>query len=227
MAVMGIDIYSFIKGAIICEKQLKTCIYSETDNTEVFIPNGGLAARYAAIRYLLQKKGYLVENLAYFEPCLEMLGRWWLQLHGETEGKTTEAILPTLCCFSEDLHAIGQYIQEGGRFLFETFLDSFIPSGNVIPGSDFDDGLSFLNGKLCDNLNPAVSNAAAMAYYEAGIPVLRFVSDKINEESLGFFMYMQMVSAYFSAAFLGVEPFDQNGVEQYKKNLKYELGRRI
>jgi glucose-6-phosphate isomerase len=211
MAVMGVDIKSFIKGAETCEKLLKSD------------PLGGIAARYSVIRHLLQKRGFVVEVLSYFEPRLEMLGCWWLQLHGETEGKKAEALLPTLSCFSEDLHAIGQYYQEGGRFLFETFLDFFKPTGAIIPGSTFDDGLSVLEGKSFDHLNPAVSKAVSEAHHEAGIPVLRFKSDKLDEESLGEFMYMQMLSAYFSAAFLDVEPFDQNGVEQYKRNLRREL----
>ena len=212
MAIMGVDIRSFVKGAETCEKTLKSN------------PLGGIAARYSAIRALLQKMGFVVEALSYFEPRLEMLGRWWLQLHSETEGKKPEAILPTLSCFSEDLHAIGQYYQEGGRFLFETFLDFFKPTGAIIPGSTFDDGLSVLEGKSFDHLNQAVSKAVSEAHHEAGIPVLRFKSDKLDEESLGEFMYMQMLSAYFSAAFLDVEPFDQNGVEQYKRNLRRELG---
>ena len=211
MAVMGADIGAFIKGAETCEKRLKAD------------PTGGMAARYAVIRHLLQKKGFIVESLAYFEPCLEMLGRWWLQLHGETEGKKPEAVLPTLSCFSEDLHAIGQYYQEGGRFIFETFLNFFKQSGKTIPASSFDDGFSILDGKSFDCLNPAVSKAAAKAHYDDGIPVIRFDADRVDEESLGDFMYSQMVSAYFSAAFLGVEPFDQNGVELYKRNLRHEL----
>jgi glucose-6-phosphate isomerase len=211
MAVMGVDIGRFIAGALACEKRLKAD------------PLGGAAARYAAIRYLLQQKGFTAENFAFFEPRLEKLGRWWLQLHGETEGKNSRAVLPFLTSYSEDLHAIGQYIQEGGRFIFETFLDFFYKSGLVIPHSDFDDGFFYLDGKSGDCLNPAVSEATAKAHYEVGIPVLRFSAEKIDEEILGEFMYLQMLSVYFSAAFLGVEPFDQNGVEQYKRNLQIEL----
>jgi glucose-6-phosphate isomerase len=211
MAVMGADIRRFIAGAEACEKRLKA------DS------QGGIAARYAAIRYLLQGKGFTVENFAFFEPPLEKLGRWWLQLHGETEGKNGRAVLPLLTGYSEDLHAIGQYIQEGGRFLFETFLDFFYKTDVVIPPSDFDDGFFYLDGKSADCFNPAVSEATAKAHYGEGIPVLRFSAEKIDEETLGEFMYLQMLSAYFSAAFLGVEPFNQDGVEQYKRNLQIEL----
>jgi glucose-6-phosphate isomerase len=211
MAVMGADIHRFIAGAVAGEKRLKT------DSL------GGAAARYAAIRYLLQQKGFMAENMAFFEPRLEKLGRWWLQLHGETEGKNSNAILPFLTCYSEDLHAIGQYIQEGRRFLFETFLDFFYKTDLAIPDMDLDDGFSYLDGRSGDCLNPAVSAATARAHYEGGIPVLRFVTGNIDEETLGEFMYMQMLSSYFSAAFLGVEPFNQDGVEQYKRNLQLEL----
>jgi glucose-6-phosphate isomerase len=212
MAVMGADIRKFIEGAESCEKRLKND------------PTGGIAARYAAIRHLLQKKGYIVESLSYFEPSLEKLGRWWLQLHGETEGKTPEAILPILSCYSEDLHAIGQYYQEGGRFIFETFLNFFKPSNQSIPISSFGDGFSALDGKSLNILNPAVAKATAEAHYEAGIPVLKFNVEKVDEESLAEFMYMQMLSTCFSTAFLGIEPYEQNGVDLYKNNLRRELG---
>jgi glucose-6-phosphate isomerase len=169
MAVMGADIRRFIAGAVACEKELKA------DSL------GGAAARYAAIRYLLQRKGFAAENLAFFEPRLEKLGRWWLQLHGETEGKNGSAVLPFLTCYSEDLHAIGQYIQEGGRFLFETFLDFFYKTDLKIPPADLDDGFSYLDGRSAGCLNPAVSAATARAHYEDGIPVLRFAADGIDE----------------------------------------------
>jgi glucose-6-phosphate isomerase len=211
MAVMGVDIRRFIAGAAAGEKRLKAD------------PLGGAAARYAAIRYLLRRKGFVAENFAFFEPRLEKLGRWWLQLHGETEGKNGQAVLPFLTSYSEDLHAIGQYIQEGGRFLFETFLDFYYKTELMIPCSDFDDGFFYLDGKYGDCLNPAVSAATAKAHYEDGIPVLRFSSERIDEETLGEFMYLQMLSSYFSAAFLGVEPFNQDGVERYKRNLQIEL----
>jgi len=215
MAVMGADIKNFIKGGAAAESRFKSD------------PLGGIPARYAAVRNLLQKKGFNVEAFSYFEPCLEMLARWWLQLHGESEGKKAESILPVMSCFSEDLHAIGQYYQEGGRFFFETFLDFFKPVYQKIPASAFDDGLSYLEGRSADCLNPAVSKATADAHYEAGVPVLRFSAEKINEECIGEFMYMQMLSTYFSAAFMGVEPFDQNGVESYKRNLQCNLQREL
>lgn len=214
MAIAGVNIKNFIKGAKICADHLKLSW------------KGGAALRYAVIRHLLQTKGFAVEALCYFEPCFEMLARWWLQLHGESEGKKPDALLPVISCFSEDLHAIGQYYQEGGRFLFETFLDFFHCSDLTVPASDFDDNLSYIEGRPFSFLNRSVSKAVADAHCQAGIPLLRFESDKLDEEILGEFMYMQMLSAYFSAAFLGVEPFDQNGVEMYKRNLQYELKKR-
>ena len=211
MAIMGADIHGLIRGARNCEKNLKAD------------QSGGIAAKYAAYRHLLQQKGFGVEVLSYFEPSLQMLARWWMQLHGESEGKKLESIMPVISCYSEDLHAMGQYYQEGGRFFFETFLDFFIPTNTIIPPSAFDDGLSYLENRSLDSLNPAVSRATADAHFTADVPVLRFTADKVNEETLGEFMYMQMLSTYFSAAFLEAEPFDQNGVESYKQNLQFEL----
>ena len=211
MAIMGVDILNVVKGAKDCEKNLKAD------------QSGGIAAKYAAYRYLLQQKGFGVEVLSYFEPSLQMLARWFMQLHGESEGKKLESIMPVISCYSEDLHAMGQYYQEGGRFFFETFLDFFIPTNTVIPASAFDDGLSYLENRSLDSLNPAVSKATADAHFTADVPVLRFTADRVNEETLAEFMYMQMLSTYFSAAFLEAEPFDQNGVESYKQNLQHEL----
>jgi len=211
MAVMGADINGFVKGAREAELRYKAD------------KNGGMPARYAAVRHLLLQKGFTVEAFSYFEPCFEMLARWWLQLHGESEGKKPESILPVMSCFSEDLHAIGQYYQEGGRFFFETFLNFFKPAKRDVPLSGFKDGLEYLDGKSLDCLNPAVSKATADAHKEAGVPVMGFSAENVNEECIGEFMYAQMLSTYFSAAFMGVEPFDQNGVESYKKNLQREL----
>ncbi|MCL2832181.1 MAG: hypothetical protein FWD78_03335 [Treponema sp.] len=215
MAVMGADIEGFVRGGLNSELRLKSGAKSDAGGHE--------SVRYAAARHLLRQKGFTAEAFSYFEPSLQMLARWWLQLHGETEGKNTQAVLPTMSCFSEDLHAIGQYYQEGGRFFFETFLDFFKPKKINLPASAWDDGLSYLEGKSLDCLNPAVSKATSDAHYGAGVPVLKFSADKVDEETIGEFMYMQMLSTYFSAAFLGVEPFDQNGVESYKRNLAREL----
>lgn len=214
MAVAGADIVRIAACASACEVYLAQSPYMDN-----------IAVRYAAIRHLLAKKGFMVENLAYFEPCLEYLGRWWLQLHGETEGKCEDAILPMTTSFSEDLHAIGQYIQEGRRFIFETLLDIINSSPLAIPSDSIEDGFAYLNGKPYDSMNTAVISATAKAHSEDGIPVLMLRASRADEEFFAEFMYFNMLSAYLSCAFLGIEPFDQNGVEAYKKNLYRGLGK--
>lgn len=212
MAVMGVDIRAFVAAASECEHNMK--------NTALLLNS---AVRYAAIRCLLQRKGFFVENLAYFEPRLEKFSKWWLQLHGETEGKNAAAVLPMTTLFSEDLHAIGQYIQQGGRFIFETLLNVIESTGEPIPSGTIDDGFSYLDGKTYDILNQTVFSATAKAHSEGGIPVLELCAPRPSEAMFGEMMYWQMFSSYMSAALMGVEPFDQNGVENYKRNMQKAL----
>lgn len=214
MAVAGADIKRLAGYASACEAELMSAPFLEN-----------IALRYAAIRYLLAEKGFLVENLAYFEPRLEYLGKWWLQLHGETEGKCQEAVLPMTTSFSEDLHAIGQYIQDGRRFIFETFVDATDKKPLTIPHDAIEDGFGYLDGKRYDAMNLAVMSATAKAHFSDGIPVLTLSAPAVSYEFLAEFMYFNMVSAYITAALLGVEPFDQHGVEAYKKNFYRELGK--
>ena len=214
MAVMGVDIAHFLDGAAAGRHHLGNQPLEQNS-----------ALRYAVVRSLLQAQGFLVENLACFEPSLEQFARWWLQLHGETEGKVPRAILPMTTAFSEDLHAIGQYIQQGPRVIFETFLDMMTPTTAPVPESQIDDGFSYLDGQPLDHLNRAVLTATAQAHADAGIPVLRLTTDAPSPAAFGELMYQQMVSAYAAAALLGVEPFDQPGVESYKRNLQKELRR--
>lgn len=214
MAVAGCDIQKFVESGIKCQKELENMPIKDNP-----------AVRYAVSRALLQKEGFLVENLAYFEPSLEYFARWWLQLHGESEGKNENAILPYTTSFSEDLHAIGQYIQQGRRFLSETFLNMRSDDDFVIPDSSFDDGFSYLDGKDFSSINSAVYNGTLKAHYDGGIPVMQFICDSPSEGSLAEIMYINMLSTYISSALINVEPFDQPGVEGYKKNMYKELGR--
>lgn len=214
MTVAGCDVDAFVKGGIDCQKELEAMPISQNP-----------AVRYAVCRYLLQKQGFTVENLAYFEPSLEYFARWWLQLHGESEGKNGLAVLPYTTSFSEDLHAIGQFIQQGGRFLSETFLDMRFKDDFVIPDTTFEDGFSYLDKKNFSSINSAVFNGTLKAHYDDGIPVMQFVCGAPNEATLAEMMYVNMLSTYVSSALIGVEPFDQPGVEGYKKNMYKELGR--
>ena len=212
MAVMDVDIRAFKSGALDCEHYLKKAP-----------PVKNSAVRYAAIRFLLQKKGFLVENLACFEPHLERFSKWWLQLHGETEGKNDNAILPVITQFSEDLHAIGQYIQQGRRFIFETLLHMMERTGVLISTSGVEDGFSYLDGKYYDTLNETVFSAVARAHSEGGIPVIKLFASDLSEAAFGELMYWQMFSSYMSGALMGIEPFDQEGVENYKRIMRKEL----
>ncbi len=214
MTVAGCDVDAFVKSGIDCQKELEAMPISQNP-----------AVRYAVCRYLLQKQGFTVENLAYFEPSLEYFARWWLQLHGESEGKNSLAVLPYTTSFSEDLHAIGQFIQQGGRFLSETFLDMRFDDDFVIPDTTFEDGFSYLDKKNFSSINSAVFNGTLKAHYDDGIPVMQFVCGAPNEATLAEMMYVNMLSTYVSSALIGVEPFDQPGVEGYKKNMYKELGR--
>ncbi len=214
MAVAGCDIDKFVQSAISCQKELEEMPIKENP-----------AVRYAVARAILQEKGFFVENLAYFEPSLEYFARWWLQLHGESEGKNENAVLPYTTSFSEDLHAIGQYIQEGRLFLSETFLDMRFDDDFVIPDTEFGDGFSYLDDKEFSSINSAVFDGTLKAHYDGEIPVMIFSCQKPSEESLAEIMYINMLSTYISSALISVEPFDQPGVEGYKNNMYKILGR--
>ncbi|MFI3166674.1 MAG: glucose-6-phosphate isomerase [Bacillota bacterium] len=211
MLVAGVDIYAFIAGG---NFGVMASLDSDLHNN--------IAVRYAAARYALSQKGFMVESFCNFEPRMEYFSKWALQLHGESEGKNQNAILPTIANFSEDLHAIGQYIAEGKKFIFETFLDFRNKTNIKIQNDGFCDGFEYLDGKDFDALNDAVLHGSRKAHFEAGVPVLTFSADEISEITLGELMYVFMMSTYLSSALIGVEPFDQNGVEGYKKNM-YKL----
>ena len=212
MAVMGIDINKVVQGA----KKMKNIVTS----TDI---KSNISAKYVACRQILSKKGFGVENLCYFEPELDYFARWWLQLFGESEGKFDGAILPYTCNFSEDLHAIGQYIQEGKKNIFETFLQGISSADFVIEKDDFftnpADGFEYLDGKNFSILNNAVFHGSKKAHEDAGIPVGTLDFGNLTEEIFGELFYFFMFSCYFSCMASNVNPFDQNGVEDYKKNM--------
>ncbi len=214
MMVAGVSVDKFVSGGKNGEDVSKS---SDLKNN--------IAVRYACIRHLLAEKGFFVQNFCHFEPCMEHFAKWALQLHGESEGKNQKAILPIISNFSEDLHAIGQYIQEGRSCIFETFLDFRKKSETMIAKTDFVDGFEYLDGKKYDLLNQAVLEGSRKAHFAAGIPVMTFHAEKISEKSLGELMYIFMMSTYISSVLIGVEPFDQNGVEGYKRNMYEILGK--
>lgn len=215
MAVAGVDIRQLIRGAGVAERELKNTAYLENP-----------ACRYAVARNLLFEKGFVIESLVTLEPSLNYFARWWVQLFSESEGKNQRCIFPSSCLFSEDLHAIGQYIQEGKRIVMETFLDArFSNPHQLIPQSRISDGFEYLNGKPFDVLNEAVYQAAFTSHWHDGVPCFQFHCGELTPALFGELFYLFMLSCNISAALIGVNPYGQPGVEVYKRNMYRILGK--
>lgn len=210
MAAGGVDIQKMLEGAKAMEEHLKNTPLEENE-----------AVRYAIIRNLLYKKGYKVEVLADFEPTMEYFAKWWVQLFGESEGKDGCGIYPTACNYSEDLHSLGQYMQEGQRILMETFIHILEEPGEVKfePEPMNADGFSYLDGKDFTDLNAAAYQATIEAHAGGGVPCMEITVPKLNEYYLGQLFYFFMMSCYLSGRIHDVNPFDQNGVEAYKNKM--------
>lgn len=185
------------------------------------ISNGGLAAEYAAVRNCLLDKHYDIEILANFEPQFTSFNEWWKQLFGESEGKDGLGIFPASVVDSTDLHSMGQYIQEGRRNLFETFvqIDSDLGHATVPAMNDNLDGLAYLEGKELDYINKKACEATKAAHKDGGVPVLEIKMPSLDERSLGGLIYFFEMSCALSGFVLGVNPFNQPGVEAYKNNM--------
>lgn len=216
MAVSGLDIRKMLAGARDMEQLLKSVQCQENP-----------AVLYAVIRNLLLKKGYGVEILSHFEPRLEYFAKWWIQLFGESEGKNLTGIYPTTCSYSEDLHSLGQYIQQGKRFLLESFLTIEEPQGSlVIPEAQRDqDGFDYLEGKEFAALNEAAYQATLEAHHNGGVPCMVIHLPGLNEYYLGQLFYFFEYACFVSGNLLGVDPFDQPGVEAYKTKMFEILGK--
>jgi glucose-6-phosphate isomerase len=182
---------------------------------------------YATIRNVLYEKGFAVEILASFEPSFSYMAEWWKQLFGESEGKGQKGILPDSMTFTTDLHSLGQYVQDGKRQLFETFVNfEQSPVEIVVPSSDDDsDGLNYLSGKNLSFANQKAYQATALAHSEGGVPVMSLNLPELNARAVGYFIYFMELSAAVSAYTLGVNPFNQPGVEAYKNHMFRLLGR--
>lgn len=213
LAASGHDVRALLDGARYAALEL------QDEDVET-----NCAYRYAAIRQLLHSKGYDIELLASFEPSLKYFHEWWKQLFGESEGKGRQGIFPSAVSYSTDLHAIGQYIQDGRRFLFETLLH-FHDIGNdqAIPfeGDDRDE-LNYLAAKSLNEINALSKEGTALAHAEGGVPVIKIELAKLDEFNLGYLIYFFMKACAMSAYLSGVNPFDQPGVEAYK-NKMFEL----
>lgn len=218
LAVQGYDIRAFMSGA----KKAATDLQAN----DIF---RNQAYQYAATRQLLLSKGYEVEVLASFEPALKNLHEWWKQLFGESEGKGRDGILPAAVSFSTDLHSIGQYIQDGKRFLFETLLHFHeVEEDCEVPyDSQNKDQLNYLSDKSLNIINDIATQGTAMAHVEGGVPVISIEVGRLDEYHLGYVMYFFMKACAMSAYLQGVNPFDQPGVEAYKQKMFELLGKNI
>jgi glucose-6-phosphate isomerase len=214
IAAAGIDIRSFFYGAVAACEEISAA--PEHD-----------ALRYAALRYLFLKNGYDVEALAVFEPKLQDVGRWWQQLFGESEGKEETGLFPTVVQYTTDLHSLGQYMQQGQRNLIETFLMTEEAPGDLaIPKTDDDvDGLNYVAGKTMADVTHAAYDGTAQAHADGGVPNMTLQLDAIAPAPLGELLYFFEHAVAVSGYLLDVNPFNQPGVEDYKREMYDRLGR--
>ena len=216
IAVSGADIEKIMKGA-------------QDGYVEYLDPliEKNNAYRYALTRQLLYNKGYTIEILVNYEPAMQMFAEWWKQLFGESEGKDGKGIYPTSAVFTTDLHSLGQYIQEGKPNLFETVI--FIKDTGKDMNIGFEDknidGLNYLADKTMNFVNEKAFEGTLSAHYEGGIPNLVINIPRIDEYNFGNIVYFFEKACAVSACLLGVNPFDQPGVEKYKKKMFELLGK--
>jgi Glucose-6-phosphate isomerase len=211
IAVAGFDIAKLVEGAKQMTEQCKPEV--------AFAQNP--AEQYAAIRNVLYNKGKKVEMLVNFNPKLHFMAEWWKQLYGESEGKENKGIFPAAADFSTDLHSMGQYIQEGERILFETFLGIEKVNCDLRVPADKEnlDKLNFLADKHIDDVNKMAELGTILAHIDGGVPAIRLNIEKIDEITLGGLIYFFEKACGISGYMLGVNPFNQPGVEAYKANM--------
>ena len=217
IAMSGYDIDKLLQGA---RDMREECI--RNDKVEE-----NPALLYAAIRNLLYRKGLKVEILENFVPQLKYISEWWKQLYGESEGKEGKGILPHSLSFTTDLHSMGQYVQEGERLMFETVLSVERPQQRIeIPSDEKNlDGINYLVGKTLTEINHNAELGTILAHCDGGVPVLRILIPEVNEYVLGQLIYFFEFACGVSGYVLRVNPFDQPGVEAYKKNMFRLLGK--
>lgn len=212
----GIDIDEMINGAKDARED-----FMETDLDK------NPCYKYAAVRNALYRKGKTTEILGNFEPRLHYFGEWWKQLYGESEGKNEKGIFPTTVDFSTDLHSMGQYIQDGLRIIFETFINVEEPMENITIKEEKDnlDGLNFMKGKTMDFVNKQALKGTVIAHNEGNVPAIVINMPKITPYYFGYMVYMFEKACGVSGYLLGVNPFNQPGVEAYKNNMFALLGK--
>ncbi|MGM9682014.1 MAG: glucose-6-phosphate isomerase [Eubacteriales bacterium] len=217
IAVSGIDIDALMKGA--SDAAAKYTATSDIDKND--------CAKYAAVRNILYRGGKATEILVNYEPCAAMLNEWWKQLYGESEGKDHKGLFPASVIFSTDLHSLGQFIQDGTRNLFETVVSVNRPSSKLpVPDDAANvDGLNFLTGVDMNDVNKMAMKGTILAHVDGGVPNILIELDDKSEYSLGYLLYFFEMACGISGYTLGVNPFNQPGVEAYKKNMFALLGK--
>lgn len=212
IACAGFDIQALVKGAADMEKE-----------TGVEVPfNENIAAQYAAVRNgLYNELGKKIEIMVNYQPKLHFFSEWWKQLYGESEGKDNKGIYPSSCDFTTDLHSMGQWIQEGERTIFETVISVEESNHTLLFPSDEEnlDGLNFLAGKRVDDVNKMAELGTQLAHVDGGVPNILVTVPQLNEYYLGQLIYFFEIACGISGNVLEVNPFNQPGVEAYKKNM--------
>ncbi|MFR8549165.1 MAG: glucose-6-phosphate isomerase [Lachnospiraceae bacterium] len=216
IAVSGTDIDKLMAGAAAARERALEKDFEEND-----------ALQYAAVRNILLRKGKTIEVLANYEPSLHYVSEWWKQLYGESEGKDQKGIFPASVDLTTDLHSMGQFIQDGNRILFETVLNVEESQCELTIGEEAADldGLNYLAGKTVDFVNKSAMNGTILAHTDGNVPNLRIDIPRQDEESLGELFYFFEFACGVSGYVLGVNPFNQPGVESYKKNMFALLGK--
>ena len=216
IAVSGADIDKLMEGAQAGRKQAIEADFAEND-----------ALKYAALRNILLRKGKTIEILANYEPSVHYVSEWWKQLYGESEGKDQKGIFPASVDLTTDLHSMGQFIQDGARTLFETVINIETSREEILIGEEpVDlDGLNYLAGKSVDFVNKSAMNGTILAHTDGQVPNLMIKVPEVNEYFLGQLFYFFEFACGVSGYMLGVNPFNQPGVESYKKNMFALLGK--
>ncbi len=212
IACAGFDIKALVQGAADMEKATGKDVALQ-DN---------IAAQYAVVRNALYREtGKKIEIIVNFQPKLHFIGEWWKQLYGESEGKDHLGVYPAACDFTTDLHSMGQWIQEGERSIFETVISVEQPNKKMLFPKDEEnlDGLNFLAGKRVDEVNKMAELGTRLAHVDGGVPNIRISLPELNEYYIGQLLYFFEIACGISGNLLGLNPFNQPGVEAYKKNM--------
>lgn len=216
IACAGIDIDKLMKGAY--EAYLDFSSKEFEDN---------IALKYASLRHYQYNNNKKIEILVSYEPKLSYISEWWKQLYGESEGKNHKGLFPASLIYSTDLHSMGQYVQDGERIMFETVLEVSKPKYNITLKKESNnlDGLNYLEGTLLEDVNKKAMQGTLLAHVDGGVPGIVLSIDEIEEETIGYLLYFFMFSCGVCCYMLNVNPFNQPGVEDYKKNMFALLGK--